>query len=114
MAAVYRSANILINGLTSLTNAHPSVAGRVWFFCSSFYTSSVRAYDMAGPYPRSPDTQILLGAIVIKSPSCKLARSALTLLDQSVIVYEEGSGLCRPAATVVRGSSSLRLFISLT
>lgn len=83
VAAVYRSANILINGLTSLTNAHPSVAGRVWFFWSSFYTSS-----------------ILLGAIVIKSPSCKLARSALTLLDQSVIVYEEGSGLCRPAATV--------------
>lgn len=83
VAAVYRSANILINGLKSLTSAHPRVAGRVWFFWSSFYTSS-----------------ILLGAIVIKSPGCKLARNALTLLDQSVAVYEEGSGPCRPAATV--------------
>jgi hypothetical protein len=69
---------------------------------------------MAGLSPSLPDTQILLGAIVIKSPGCKLARSALTLLDQSVVIYEEGSGLCRPAATVVRGSSSLTLFISLT
>ena len=57
---------------------------------------------MTGPSSRSPDTtQILLGAIVIKSPGCKLARNALTLLDQSVAVYEEGSGPCRPAATVV-------------
>lgn len=83
VAAVYRSANILINGLKSLVNAHPRVASRVWFFWSSFYTSS-----------------ILLGAIVIKSPGCKLARSALALLDQSVAVYEEGSRPCRPAATV--------------
>ncbi|KAF8269849.1 hypothetical protein EI94DRAFT_1573121, partial [Lactarius quietus] len=83
VVAVYRSANILITGLTSLMNAHPGVAGRVWFFWSSFYTSS-----------------ILLGAIVIKSPGCKLARNALTLLDQSVAVYEEGSGPCRPPATV--------------
>ena len=101
MAAVYRSANILINGLTSLTNAHPRVASRVWFFWSSFYTSSVRAYGTAGLFPHSLDIQILLGAIVIKSPGCKLASSALTLLDQSVAVYEEGSAPCRPAATVV-------------
>ncbi|KAI0255861.1 fungal-specific transcription factor domain-containing protein, partial [Lactifluus subvellereus] len=81
--SVYRCANILINGLKSLTNAYPSAAGGVWFFWSSFYTSS-----------------ILLGAIVIKSPGCKLARSALALLDQSVAVYEEGSRPCRPAATL--------------
>ncbi|KAI0305891.1 fungal-specific transcription factor domain-containing protein [Multifurca ochricompacta] len=83
VVTVYRSANILINGLKSLTSAHPRVAGRVWFFWSSFYTSS-----------------ILLGAIVVKSPGSKLARSALTLLDQSLAVYEEGSRLCRPAATM--------------
>ena len=49
----------------------------------------------------SSDTQILLGAIVIKSPGCKLARSALALLDQSMAVYDEGSRACCPPATVV-------------
>jgi len=44
VVTVYCSANILINGLRSLTGAHPKVAGRVWFFWSSFYTSSVRTY----------------------------------------------------------------------
>ncbi|KAI0272482.1 hypothetical protein BC834DRAFT_966502 [Gloeopeniophorella convolvens] len=81
--AVYRSANILINGLKNLVSVHPKQTSHVWFFWSSFYTSSV-----------------LLGAIVVKSPGCKLARSALALLDQSLTVYEEGSKACRPAATV--------------
>ncbi|KAH9967272.1 fungal-specific transcription factor domain-containing protein [Russula dissimulans] len=81
--AVFRSASILINGLRSLASAHPKLVGRIWFFWSSFYTSSV-----------------LLGAIVVKSPGCKLARGALSLLDQSVVVYEEGSRLCRPPATM--------------
>lgn len=39
---------------------------------------------------------------MVKSPGCKLARNALALLDQSLAVYEEGSRLCRPPATVVR------------
>src|SRR5712671_349652 len=40
--AVFRSASILINGLRSLARAHPKFVARVWFFWSSFYTSSVR------------------------------------------------------------------------
>ncbi|KAI9511610.1 fungal-specific transcription factor domain-containing protein [Russula earlei] len=83
VVAVYRSANILINGLRRLAGTHPKLAGRVWFFWSSLYTSSV-----------------LLGAIVVKSPGCKLAHSALSLLDQSLTVYEEGSRLSRPPATM--------------
>jgi len=47
------------------------------------------------------DIKVLLGAIVVKSPGCKLAQSALALLDQSFTLYEEGSALCRPPATVV-------------
>lgn len=47
------------------------------------------------------DIKVLLGAIVVKSPGCKLARNALALLDQSFTLYEEGSALCRPPATVV-------------
>ncbi|KAI0285848.1 fungal-specific transcription factor domain-containing protein, partial [Russula aff. rugulosa BPL654] len=81
--SIYRSANILINGMRSLCAAHPKEAGRVWFFWSCFYTSS-----------------ILLGAIVVKCPGCKLARPALTLLEESFTVYEQGSRLCRPPATV--------------
>jgi hypothetical protein len=45
--------------------------------------------------------KVLLGAIVVKCPGCKLARPALTLFEESFTVYEEGSRLCRPPATVV-------------
>ena len=51
--------------------------------------------------PCLQDIKVLLGAIVVKSPGCKLARNALALLDQSFTLYEEGSALCRPPATVV-------------
>lgn len=81
--SIYRSANILVNGMRNLCITYPKEAGRVWFFWSCFYTSS-----------------ILLGAIVVKCPGCKLARPALTLLEESFTVYEEGSRLCRPPATV--------------
>lgn len=80
---IYRSANILIHGMRNLCVAHPKEASRVWFFWSCFYTSAV-----------------LLGAIVVKCPGCRLARPALTLLEESFTVYEEGSRLCRPPATV--------------
>ena len=43
--AVYRSANVLIKGMKSLTGAHAK-AGRVWFFWSCFYTSSVRMHNL--------------------------------------------------------------------
>jgi hypothetical protein len=101
--SIYRSANILINGMRSLCAAHPKEAGRVWFFWSCFYTSSVRMYDLYREclaHRRIP-IKILLGAIVVKCPGCKLARPALTLLEESFTVYEQGSRLCRPPATVV-------------
>ena len=43
--AVYSSANVLIKGMKSLTGAHAK-AGRVWFFWSCFYTSSVRMHNL--------------------------------------------------------------------
>ena len=101
--SIYRSANILINGMRSLCAAHPKEAGRVWFFWSCFYTSSVRMYDLLRECHahRRILIKILLGAIVVKCPGCKLARPALTLLEESFTVYEQGSRLCRPPATVV-------------
>jgi hypothetical protein len=102
VVAVYSSANILINGMRSLTSAHPKVAGRVWFFWSCFYTSSVRMYNPTCEYTLTGyDVKVLLGAIVVKCPGCKLARPALALLNESFIIYEEGSKLCRPPATLV-------------
>ncbi|KAH9995576.1 hypothetical protein BJV77DRAFT_991058 [Russula vinacea] len=77
VVAVYRSANILINGMRS---GLPRLV-----FWSCFYTSSVRS----------------TGAIVVKCPGCKLARPALALLNESFTIYEEGSRLCRPPATLV-------------
>jgi hypothetical protein len=44
--SIYRSANILIHGMRSLCTTYPKEAGRVWFFWSCFYTSSVRMYDL--------------------------------------------------------------------
>lgn len=101
--SIYRSANILINGMRSLSAAHPKVAGRVWFFWSCFYISSVRMYELVWGYRahRRISIKVLLGAIVVKCPSCKLARPALTLLEESFTVYEQGSRQCRPPATVV-------------
>ena len=101
--SIYRSANILINGMRSLSAAYPKEAGCVWFFWSCFYTSSVRMSDMVQECHahRRISIKILLGAIVVKCPSCKLARPALTLLEQSFTVYEKGSRLCRPPATLV-------------
>ena len=102
VVAVYRSANILINGMRSLTGAHPKVACRVWFFWSCFYTSSVRLYDPTRKRTLTGyDVKVLLGAIVVKCPGCKLARPALALLNESFTIYEEGSRLCRPPATLV-------------
>ena len=94
----------MINGLRCLRAAHPNVAGRVWFFWSCFYTSSVRMYDLVRECHahRRMSIKILLGAIVVKCPGCKLAGPALTLLEESFTVYEEGSRLCCPPATVVR------------
>src|SRR6266852_7101521 len=97
--SIYRSANILINGMRSLSTAHPKEAGRVWFFWSCFYTSSVRMYDLfrsATLIAGYQSIKVLLGAIVVKCPGCKLARPALTLLEESFTVYEGGSTLCRP------------------
>lgn len=48
--SIYRSANILIHGMRSLCTAYPKEAGRVWFFWSCFYTSSVRMYDQVREY----------------------------------------------------------------
>ena len=45
--------------------------------------------------------KVLLGAIVVKCPGCKLARPALALLEESFTLYVEGSRQCRPPATVV-------------
>ena len=99
--AVYRSANVLIKGMKSLLGAH-SKAGRVWFFWSCFYTSSVRMHKLIRERPLTGcDVKVLLGAIVVKCPGCKLAGPALDLLNESFMVYEEGSKLCRPPATLV-------------
>ncbi|KAI0048107.1 hypothetical protein FA95DRAFT_1518037 [Auriscalpium vulgare] len=81
--AAYRSALVLIASLKNLNTVHPKLSSRVWYFWSGFYTSCV-----------------LLGAIVIESPGSKLARNALAELNVARPIYEEGSELCRPPATM--------------
>ncbi|KAI0320858.1 fungal-specific transcription factor domain-containing protein [Amylostereum chailletii] len=81
--AAYRSTRALISGLKGLYAVHPTLTSRVWFFWSGIYSSCV-----------------VLGAIVVESPGCKLVQSALAELDQACAFYEEGSARCRPPATL--------------
>ncbi|EGN96533.1 hypothetical protein SERLA73DRAFT_93018 [Serpula lacrymans var. lacrymans S7.3] len=81
--AAYRSACRLISSLRGLYAVHPLATSLQWFFWSGIYSSC-----------------ILLGALVVESPRCSLARNALQELDQALIFYDEGSVNCRPPATI--------------
>ncbi|KAF7986801.1 hypothetical protein HWV62_20428 [Athelia sp. TMB] len=41
--------------------------------------------------------QIILGALVVESPGCSLARDALPEMQQAIALYEAGSRSCRPS-----------------
>ncbi|KAK0457651.1 uncharacterized protein EV420DRAFT_1546715 [Desarmillaria tabescens] len=43
---------------------------------------------------------VVLGALVVESPSCSLSQDALILLNQTIPFYDEGSRRCRPANTL--------------
>ncbi|KZT27831.1 hypothetical protein NEOLEDRAFT_1059670 [Neolentinus lepideus HHB14362 ss-1] len=83
VAAAYRSALRLISSLRGLYPVHPTRARRVWFFWSNCFSAC-----------------IILGALIVEAPGCDLASNALQEFDQAYIFYEEGSRLCRPAATM--------------
>ncbi|PFH46879.1 hypothetical protein AMATHDRAFT_68883 [Amanita thiersii Skay4041] len=77
--ATFRSACRLISGLRGLYGLHPQVTSQCWFFWSGIYSSC-----------------IVLGALVVESPACTLARDAMQELNQALPFYEEGSQACRP------------------
>ncbi|KAK2463713.1 hypothetical protein APHAL10511_004464 [Amanita phalloides] len=76
--ATYRSARRLISALRGVYALHPQVTGQVWFFWSGVYSAC-----------------IVLGALVVESPRCSLARDAIRELDLALPFYEEGSKSCR-------------------
>lgn len=49
--------------------------------------------------------QIALGDLVVDSPRCTLASNALQELDQAMMLYEQGSHLCRPPGTMVSSAN---------
>ncbi|KAH7923981.1 hypothetical protein BV22DRAFT_1167136 [Leucogyrophana mollusca] len=81
--ATYRSASRLISSLQGLYAIHPIPMGRQWFFWSGIFSAC-----------------IVLGALVVESPCCTLARNAIQELDQALVLYDEGSRYCRPPATL--------------
>ncbi|PBK60443.1 hypothetical protein ARMSODRAFT_966033 [Armillaria solidipes] len=81
--ATYRSACRLISSLRGLNVSHPNIAAATWFFWSGIFSSCV-----------------VLGALVVESPSCSLSQDALILLNQTIPFYDEGSRRCRPANTL--------------
>lgn len=82
--ATYRSACRLISSLRGLNVSHPGIAATTWFFWSGIFSSCV-----------------VLGALVVESPSCSLSQDALILLNQTVPFYDEGSRRCRPTNTLL-------------
>ncbi|KAF9005897.1 fungal-specific transcription factor domain-containing protein [Cyathus striatus] len=81
--ATYRSACRLISSLRGLYPIHPDISSHVWYFWSGVFSSC-----------------IVLGALVVESPGCTLARDALRELEATVPFYEEGSRPCRAPGTV--------------
>ncbi|KAL0953596.1 hypothetical protein HGRIS_004804 [Hohenbuehelia grisea] len=82
---IYRSACRIIKGLSSVYAMHPERVSEYgsWYFWSAIFSSCV-----------------VLGALVIDSPGCTLAREALQQLEEAIILYEEGSKTVRPPATL--------------
>ncbi|KIY70299.1 hypothetical protein CYLTODRAFT_371232 [Cylindrobasidium torrendii FP15055 ss-10] len=81
--ATYRSACRIISSLRGLYISHPNVGDMTWFFWSGVFSSIV-----------------VLGALVVESPSCTLSHDALILLNQTIPFYEEGSRRIRPPKTM--------------
>ncbi|KAF8631863.1 hypothetical protein AX15_002133 [Amanita polypyramis BW_CC] len=77
--ATYRSACRLISALRGLFALHPQMTGQIWFFWSGIYSAC-----------------IVLGALVVESPGCTLAKNAIEELNSALPFYEEGSTSCRP------------------
>ncbi|KAF8074813.1 hypothetical protein FPV67DRAFT_1665576 [Lyophyllum atratum] len=76
--ATYQTSCRLINALKDLYPVCP-LAGDVWFFWSGIFSSCV-----------------VLGALVVKSPGCALAKDAMRELETALPFFEDGSQLCRP------------------
>ncbi|TFK32802.1 fungal-specific transcription factor domain-containing protein [Crucibulum laeve] len=81
--ATYRSACRLISSLRGLYPIHPRISSHSWYFWSGIFSSC-----------------IVLGALVVESPGCTLARDALRELESTLPFYEEGSRPCRAPTTV--------------
>ncbi|KAJ3528064.1 hypothetical protein NM688_g8044 [Phlebia brevispora] len=76
--AVFRSVLRLCSGLKDVYQLHPAVTSRVWFFWSGIFSAC-----------------IALAAIVIVSPMCDLAETALKELRAASELFERGSAQCR-------------------
>ncbi|KZP31739.1 hypothetical protein FIBSPDRAFT_723809 [Athelia psychrophila] len=91
--AVYASARRLILGMQGLCFYHRSAARRQWFLWSSMFSGC-----------------IVLGALVIESTGCSLARDALSALELAGELFETTFGNARsPAITV--STYSLRITV---
>ncbi|KAI0032311.1 fungal-specific transcription factor domain-containing protein, partial [Vararia minispora EC-137] len=76
--AAYQSTRALVSSLRGAYAVHPALVGKIWWFWSAIYSSCV-----------------ILGAVVVEAPGCKLAESALNDLDTTISFFELGSASCR-------------------
>ncbi|KZV72233.1 hypothetical protein PENSPDRAFT_629068 [Peniophora sp. CONT] len=81
--AAYKAVRNLVSSLKGVYSVHPAIVSRCWFFWSAIFSSCV-----------------ILGAVVIESPACKLAEPAMTDLDGTIAFFELGSVNCRGPATL--------------
>ncbi|KZP23763.1 hypothetical protein FIBSPDRAFT_889299 [Athelia psychrophila] len=71
--AAYKSATRLVSLMSGLHQAHPQVTHEQWWLWPSVFSACV-----------------ILGALVIKTPRCALARDALSRLEEALHLFENG------------------------
>lgn len=81
--AAFKAASRLIASLRSLYQVHAHPTTHQWYFWSGIFSSC-----------------IVLGALVVESPTCALAKDALRELQATVPFFEQGSRVCRSQGSV--------------
>ncbi|KAF8638943.1 hypothetical protein AX16_010417 [Volvariella volvacea WC 439] len=81
--AIFHSARRLSTGLRSLYSVYPRNSAQCWFFWANMYSAC-----------------LVLGTLIVESPTCSLAEASLRELEVGAKLYDEASRPCRPPETV--------------
>lgn len=91
--ALYRAAVRLICCMKALYAIHPERLRAVPLFWAGVFNACVSAPSLCMRDIQPSSRQISLGALVVDSPSCALAESALAMLEEGCALYNAGASV---------------------